>query len=106
MNAAQKATPELETRAQRNVELLDDAVSLPPAIAQCKSDVRRLASEYQLLCEAQAPIERVFWELEQRKAQLADRLANEGAAPFCRPRRCGGKRATPHRIEPFKEAKP
>ena len=59
---------------------------LHPALARCKSDIRRMRREYRLLCEAQAPIERVFWELEQRKAQLADRLANEGASPFCRPR--------------------
>ena len=56
-----------------------------------KPDIRRMRREYRLLCEAQAPFERVFWQLEQRKGQLADQLANEGVAPFCRPRR-GGQR--------------
>ena len=83
------AAPELLTPAQRNVELLDDSVSLPSAIAQSKTDIRRMRREYRLLCEAQAPIERVFWEIEQRKGQLADQLANEGIKPFCRPRRSG-----------------
>jgi hypothetical protein len=54
-------------------------------------DIRRMRREYRLLCEAQAPVERVFWQLEQRKGQLADQLANEGVAPFCTPRR-GGQR--------------
>jgi hypothetical protein len=35
------ATPERQTPAQRNVELLDDALSLLPAIVQCKSGLRR-----------------------------------------------------------------
>ena len=83
------AAPGRQTRAQRNVELLDDSVSLPSAIAQCKTDIRRMRREYRLLCEAQAPIERVFWEIEQRKGQLADQLANEGIKPFCRPRNSG-----------------
>jgi hypothetical protein len=59
------------------------------ALRPGKPDIRRMRREYRLLCEAQAPIERVFWQLEQRKGQLADQLANEGVAPFCRPRRAG-----------------
>jgi hypothetical protein len=95
MNGLPNATPERQTPARRNVELLDDAVSLPSAIAKRKTDIRRLRMKYRLLCEVQAPIERVFWELEQRKSQLADQLANEGATPFCRPRRSGHKRKEP-----------
>jgi hypothetical protein len=54
-----------------------------------RARVRRLRAEYQLLCKVQAPIERAFWALEQRKVQLADQLANEGIKPFCRPRMSG-----------------
>ena len=65
-----------------------------------KDKIRRLRLEYQMLSEVQAPLERAFWRLEQRKAQLADQLANEGVAPFCRPRRGGcppSKRKRPKR---------
>jgi hypothetical protein len=40
-----------------------------------------MKEEYRLVCAVQAPLERVlrvFWELEQRKGQLADQLANNG----------------------------
>ena len=65
--------------------------SLPPPArdVNTRARVRRLRSEYQLLCKVQAPIERAFWALEQRKGQLADQLANEGIKPFCRPRNSG-----------------
>jgi hypothetical protein len=56
---------------------------------ETRARVRKLHAEYRLLCDAQAPIERIFWQLEQRKGKLADQLANEGVAPFCRPRRGG-----------------
>jgi hypothetical protein len=37
-----------------------------------------LPIEYHLLCVVQAPFEFVFWALEQRKGQLADKLENDG----------------------------
>ena len=51
---------------------------------QCKTALLR---EYRLICRMIRPIERAFWQLEQRKGQLADQLANEGVRPFCEPRR-------------------
>ena len=67
--------------------------SLPLAArdVNTRARVRRLRAEYQLLCKVQAPIERAFWAFEQRKGQLADQLANEGATLYCRPRRCPQK---------------
>jgi hypothetical protein len=50
-------------------------------------DIRRLRREYRILCELQLPLERLFWQLEQRKGQLIDQLANLGVAPFCFPRK-------------------
>jgi hypothetical protein len=38
------AAPGRQTRAQRNVELLDDSVSLPSAIAQCKTANERASA--------------------------------------------------------------
>ena len=38
----------------------------------------RLWAEYRLIATLQWPFEIVFWKLEQKKARLADQLANEG----------------------------
>jgi hypothetical protein len=88
----ENATPRLDTEAARKVN--DDRQHIVHPRRPGKTDVRRMQREYRLLCEAQAPIERAFWRLEQRKGRLADRLANEGIAPFCRPA-SGRKRRQP-----------
>jgi hypothetical protein len=81
-----KKTPRLSPEAARKVDD-DDRQHIAHSQRPDKSDIRRMRREYRLLCVAQAPVERVFWQLEQCKAQLADQLANEGVAPFCKPRR-------------------
>ena len=85
----EKATPRLDSEAARKVDD-DDGEHIVHFQAPDK-DIARLRQEYLALCEAQAPFERIFWQIEERKGQLADQLANEGVAPFCRPRR-GGQR--------------
>jgi hypothetical protein len=70
-------------------EPIDQSLPLAARIVNTRARVRRLRAEYQLLCKVQAPIERAFSALEQRKGQLGDQLANEGIKPFCRPRRSG-----------------
>jgi hypothetical protein len=44
-----------------------------------------LVAEYRVLCALQAPLERAFWAVTQRRAQIADRLANLGLAEFAEP---------------------
>jgi superfamily II DNA or RNA helicase len=58
------AAPELLTPAQRNVELLDDGVSLRPAIAQCKSEAGFALRPYQ--CEAVEAAIRGFNEFRRQ----------------------------------------
>ena len=43
--------------------------------------VAQLQSEYHALRLLQAPFAYVFWLIEQRRAWLQDRLANEGGEP-------------------------
>ena len=85
----ENATPRLDSEAARKVD--DDWEHIVHSQRPDKPDIRRMRWEYRLLCEAQAPFECVFWQLEQAKAILADALARENVAPFCRPRR-GGQR--------------
>jgi hypothetical protein len=80
----ENVAPRLDTEATHKVDD-DDIRPIVRSKTPGKADIRRLRQEYQLLCRMQAPIERAFWRLEQRKGRLADRLANEGIAPFCRP---------------------
>ena len=58
------AAPELLTPAQRNVELLDDGVSLRPAIAQCKREAGFALRPYQ--CEAVEAAIRGFNEFRRQ----------------------------------------
>jgi hypothetical protein len=60
------------------------AEALFPETSAVNAHIRRLTAEYRRISAVQAPIELAFWSLEQRKGQLADRLANEGVKPFCR----------------------
>ena len=86
----ENATPRLDSEAARKVDD-DDGEHIVHSQRPDKPDIARMRREYRRLCEIKAPVERVFWQLEQFKGQLADQLANEGVAPFCRPRR-GGQR--------------
>lgn len=52
-----------------------------PALAANRGVNLRLRLAYHLLCLVQAPFEYVFWFLEQRKAQIADKLENMGSEP-------------------------
>jgi hypothetical protein len=84
----ESATPRRQTEAARK-STDDDAAPIVHPPKPGKADLRRMRQEYRILCQNQAPIERAFWALEQRKGQLADKLANEGIKPFCRPRDSG-----------------
>lgn len=46
-------------------------------LLQRRSQKLGLWAEYHLIATLQRPFEIVFWALQQRKARLADRLANE-----------------------------
>ena len=41
----------------------------------------RLLAEYHFWAALQSPFTLVFWAIEQRKARIADRLANWGSKP-------------------------
>jgi hypothetical protein len=90
----ENATPRLDSEAARKIDE-DDRQHIVHSQRPDKPDIRRMRREYQLLCEAQAPIERAFWQLEQRKGRLADQMANEGVTQFCRPRQDGQRRQQP-----------
>lgn len=81
----EKGPPRLSTEATR--KSTNDETNIIPSQKPGKPNISRVQREYRLICEVQAPIERIFWRLEQRKAYLTDRLANAGVSPFCRPRR-------------------
>lgn len=81
------ATPRLVTRAARKAN--NEERHIARTGRPGKADIHKLRADYRLLCKVQAPIAHAFWALEQRKVQLADRLANEGVKPFCRPRKPG-----------------
>jgi hypothetical protein len=75
----EKAAPRLVIPGRRKVSIdWTTANSYTSAAQPSSADIRRMRREYRLLCQLLAPLEKIFWELEQRRASMADRLANEG----------------------------
>ena len=83
----QKEDPRFSGVGQKPNQLDDDELCrlIPHGGPPRKRDIRRLRAEHRALCQMLAPIEQIFWEIAQKRAQIADKLANQGVVPFCRP---------------------
>jgi hypothetical protein len=79
------------TKSVNGGKPIEQSLPLAARAVNTRARVLRLRSEYQLLCKVQAPIERAFWALEQRKGTIFF-LEKKGAMPFRRPRRSPGKK--------------
>jgi hypothetical protein len=82
-----KEDPRRRSVGQKPNQWDDDELCrlIPQGEPPRKPDIRRLRAEHRALCQMLAPIEQIFWEIAQKRAQVADALARAGVEEFCEP---------------------